>query len=261
MYIMENLSLKIVNAIVFLGTIAANFFVINGIGSLKPIGNISDEYNTLITPPDWAFSIWGLIYSGLLLFSICQFIPQLKLNQQVKDIGWLFIFSCIFNVGWLFTFSIGTKYSILGSVFIILGLLITLFLIQERVGFFSKNSSLYKILFVDTPFSLYFGWIITASIVNIATSIRAFYVNANYNYTFYIVMLIVALIIYLLFLMKRNNYGSYLVFIYVLVSLIIKYKDNFTLAPYTNMSLVTYTSVILAFALICLFIKICSIKN
>ena len=92
----------------FLGTIFTNFFVIDGVGSLKPIGNISNEYNTLLTPPDWAFSIWGLIYSGLLLFNICQFFPQLGLNKEVANIGPIFIISCLFNIAWIFTFSVGT---------------------------------------------------------------------------------------------------------------------------------------------------------
>lgn len=244
----ENLTLKIFNTVMFLGTIFTNFFVIDGVGSLKPIGNISNEYNTLLTPPDWAFSIWGLIYSGLLIFNICQFFPQLGLNQEVTNIGPIFIISCLFNIAWIFTFSLGTKYSILISVFIILGLLISLFFIQDKVKFFDSNSSTYKILFVDIPFSIYLGWVITASIVNIGTSIRAFYVNIDYSNIFYILMLILALIIYIFILVKRNNYGSYVVFIYVLISLIVKHKNN-------NL-LMSFTIVLLIFAIIFLGLKI-----
>jgi len=244
----ENLTLKIFNTVMFFGTIFTNFFVINGFGSLKPIGNISNEYNTLLTPPDWTFSIWGLIYSGLLLFNICQFFSQLGLNQEVTNIGPIFVISCLFNIAWIFTFSVGTKYSILISVFIILGLLISLFFIQDRVKFFDSNSSTYKILFVDIPFSIYLGWVITASIVNISTSIRAFNIDVDYKNIFYIVMLILALFIYVFILTKRNNYGSYVVFIYVLISLIIKHKDN-------NL-LISYTVTILIFVIIFLGIKI-----
>ena len=49
MNIKENLTLKIFNTVMFLGTIFTNFFVIDGVGSLKPIGNISNEYNTLFS--------------------------------------------------------------------------------------------------------------------------------------------------------------------------------------------------------------------
>ena len=244
----ENLTLKIFNTVMFLGTIFTNFFVINGFGSLKSIGNISNEYNTLLTPPDWAFSIWGLIYSVLLLFNICQFFPQLGLNQEVTNIGPIFVISCLFNIAWIFTFSVGTKYSILISVFIILGLLISLFFIQDRVKFFNSNSSTYKILFIDIPFSIYLGWVITASIVNIGTSIRAFNIDVDYKNIFYIVMLILALFIYVFTLTKRNNYGSYVIFIYVLISLIIKHKDN-------NL-LISYTVTILIFVIIFLGMKI-----
>lgn len=253
----ENLALKIFNAVMFFGTIFTNFFVIDGVGSLKPIGNISNEYNTLLTPPDWAFSIWGLIYSGLLLFNICQFFPQLGLNQEVKNIGPIFIISCLFNIAWIFTFSLGTKYSILISVFIILGLLISLFFIQDKVKFFDSNSSTYKILFIDIPFSIYLGWVITASIVNIGTSIRAFNIDVDYKNIFYIVMLILALFIYLFTLTKSNNYVSYVIFIYVLISLIIKHKDNNLLISYT----VTILIFVIIFLGMKIFLPICKRRN
>ena len=133
------LGLKITNIVMFVGTLIVNYLTTAGIGILKPIGNISDEYNTLLTPPGWAFSIWGLIYAGLFLFCICQFITQFNLDKYIKSISILFILSCLFNITWIVAFSLGTPVSITISVLLIFGLLICLLLIEKRCNFFSGN--------------------------------------------------------------------------------------------------------------------------
>ena len=61
-------------------------------------------------------------------------------------------------------------------------------------------------------------------------------------------MLIVALIIYTLLLGLRNNYGSYVVFFYVLIALCIKHKDD-------SMLLGT-TVTVLVFAVLFLLLKV-----
>lgn len=56
--------------LLFVGVIAvngaANALPINGLTT----GAVSDLYPNLFTPAGFAFSIWGLIYSGLLAFLI-----------------------------------------------------------------------------------------------------------------------------------------------------------------------------------------------
>lgn len=228
------LGLKIANIVMFVGTLIVNYLTTAGIGILKPIGNISDEYNTLLTPPGWAFSIWGLIYAGLFVFSICQFIPQFNLDKYVKNISILFILSCLFNITWIVAFSLGTQVSITISVLLIFGLLTCLLLIEKRCNFFSYKSTKYGIAFVDIPFSLYLGWIITATILNVAVCIKAWLngqVIENEN-IYYIVILIVAAILYLVKLVK-NNYVTLLVFFYVLISLSIKHSGDKILFPFT----------------------------
>ena len=45
------------------------------------VGAISDLYNTLITPPGYTFSIWGLIYTLWGLFVLLQLLPNKFLSQ------------------------------------------------------------------------------------------------------------------------------------------------------------------------------------
>ena len=228
------LGFKIANIVMFVGTLIVNYLTINGVGHLKSIGNVSGEYDTLITPPSWAFSIWGLIYVGLLLFSICQFVPQFNLDRYVKNISILFILSCLFNMTWIIAFSLGTPISITVSVFLIFGLLTCLLLIEKRCNFFSYHNTKYEIAFVDVPFSLYLGWIMIATILNVVVCIKAWLngTSIENENIYYVVILIIAAILYLVKLVK-NNYVTLLVFFYVLISLSIKHSGENTLFPFT----------------------------
>lgn len=219
----NELLFKILNFLFFGLTLGVNYVTITGIGPFKPIGNVSNTFNTTITPPNWAFSIWGLIYLGLLVFNITQFIPSLKLNNYVNKINIWFILSCVFNISWIFAFSIGTKVSILVSVFLIVGLLVSLLFIQQNCNFF-KNSSTYELIFGDITFSLYLGWVMTATILNFATCINAWTdIPVDKQMFGYYIIMILAFILYTLNLFCQNNYVTTIVFLYVCISLIIKF--------------------------------------
>ena len=70
-------------------------------------------------------------------------------------------------------------------------------------------------------------------------------------------MLIVALLIYIFILVKNNNYGSYVVFIYVLISLIVKHKNNTLLMSYTVVLLIF----VIRFLGLKIFLPICKRRN
>ncbi|MGD1918944.1 MAG: hypothetical protein ACFCAD_08635 [Pleurocapsa sp.] len=62
-------------------------FGMNIIANINPpnglsIGAISNRFfsNVLITPANYAFAIWGIIYLGLISFGIYQVLPSQKTN-------------------------------------------------------------------------------------------------------------------------------------------------------------------------------------
>lgn len=58
-----------------IGTIVFNSLAAMGrVGGVTP-AEISAKYQTMITPAGYAFSIWSLIYVGLIAFSIYQLLP------------------------------------------------------------------------------------------------------------------------------------------------------------------------------------------
>ena len=83
---------KILNLISFAATIIFNGLTIKGFGPFKPISNISNTYQNCLTPPNWTFGIWGVIYSGLLLFNIEEISLSFKIPPH------LFIFHSLVTV-------------------------------------------------------------------------------------------------------------------------------------------------------------------
>lgn len=239
--------LQIINLISFLVTLGVNYFTIDGLGPFHSINNISNQYKTSVTPPNWTFSIWGFIYFGLLLFNIAQFFPKLGLNQYISKINYLFMLSCIFNIGWLLIFSIGTKASILSSIFVILGLLVLLLTIQCRLQFF-KTKLTSKIIFIDIPFSIYLGWVLFATLANFGTCLSAFGYDTN-EFMLYMIIIMIGTMMFLINLYFTGNYLTQLVYLYVMITFLIKYYNN-------NSLLFNITLYILGFSIFSTLIKI-----
>lgn len=75
---------KILILISFIASIILNFLSNTGrLGeSGRTIGELSDDYESLITPPDITFSIWMVIYAIWLIFVIFQMLPNSCLSNS-----------------------------------------------------------------------------------------------------------------------------------------------------------------------------------
>ena len=63
----------------------------------ETVGSISDAYPTLLTPAGYAFAIWSLIYSGLLVFSGVQLLPSRRADPLGARIAPWYVLSCLLN--------------------------------------------------------------------------------------------------------------------------------------------------------------------
>ncbi|MTD31902.1 hypothetical protein [Planomicrobium sp. YIM 101495] len=57
----------IVNLVLFLATLGVNYLGSSGFFNGQSQADISDQYLTLISPAPFTFSIWGVIYSLVLI--------------------------------------------------------------------------------------------------------------------------------------------------------------------------------------------------
>jgi hypothetical protein len=139
---------------------AANIVPINGINT----GQVSANYPTGFTPAGWVFSIWGLIYLGLIAFGFFAARKQQDGGRRVRSIEAPYLVSCAANAAWIFMWHYG---HILESLILMLALLGSLILVYVRLRAVAASSSGER-LCVDMPFSLYLGWISTATLANLA---------------------------------------------------------------------------------------------
>ncbi len=142
--------------------IAANALPING----QNTGEISDRFDIYFVPAGYVFSIWGLIYLGLLAYAIYQALPAQAEDSLLRSIGYLFVFSCIANIAWIFLW----HYNFVAlSVLAMLALLGSLIVIYLRLDIGRAQVSSAMKWFVHVPFSIYLGWITVATVANISS--------------------------------------------------------------------------------------------
>jgi len=128
-------------------------------------GEISDTFPVLFTPAGYVFSIWGLIYLGLGAFVILQALPSQRNNARFERIGYLFVANALLNSLWIFLW----HYLLIPlSMLVMVGILITLMMIYQRLETGQTPVSKEEKWFARVPFSIYFGWISVATIANAA---------------------------------------------------------------------------------------------
>ena len=143
-----------------IGMIVFNWLAATGGLNGIQTGDISDKYPTPVTPSGYAFSIWTLIYIGLIAFSIYQLLPaNLARFRSVRS---LYILSCALNCAWLY-FWHGDQIVICFAI--IAALWVVLFFICYLLR---KSASTKEFWLAKSPFGLYFGWITAATLVNLA---------------------------------------------------------------------------------------------
>ncbi len=145
-----------------------SMIVVNALASIVPFngqqtGEISDRFPVYFVPAGYVFSIWGLIYTLLLAFTIYQALPSQRENPRLQRIGFFFALSCLWNSVWIFCW----HYNLFPlSLVIMLALLATLIVIYRRLDIGRETVSRTEQWLLHVPFSVYLGWITVATIAN-----------------------------------------------------------------------------------------------
>lgn len=218
-----NLVYAVINLAAFIGVVAvnalANILPINGINT----GALSDSYPNLFVPAGLTFSIWGVIYLLLALFSVYQLIMVLKgrESKSMEAVGILFIVSSLANIAWIFAW----HYLLTGlSLVIMLILLVSLAALYGRLYLIRPMAKTSEKFFIHLPFSIYFGWITVAIIANItAVLVDINWQRFGLSEQFWTVAVIVAaVLIFLYVLFSRQDIFYTLVGVWALYGIYIK---------------------------------------
>ena len=139
--------------------VLANIRPINGL----TIGQISNQLfgNILITPANYAFAVWGLIYLGLIGFAVYQVLPSQRNNPLLRQIGYKIAIASISQIVWVICF-LYRQYAL--SFLAMLGILLPL--IGAYMCLPRSIASTGQKWFISRPISIYLSWISLATILN-----------------------------------------------------------------------------------------------
>ncbi len=189
----------------------ANILPINGMQT----GDISDSYPVLFTPAGYVFSIWGVIYLGLIAYTVFQALPAQRGNPQMRAIGWIYVVSGLANSLWIFLW----HYLAFGwSVLVILVLLVSLALIYARLWPVRSQVSRGERWTTHVPFSIYLGWASVATVANVSVWLYDLGWNGGFLAPEWwtVIMLAVASVLGLLFGLRLHDAAYVLVLVWAL---------------------------------------------
>ena len=140
----------------------SNALPLNGLTA----GEISDSFQVYFVPAGYVFSIWGLIYIGMIAFTVYQALPPQRDNPRLRGVRGWFILSNLANAGWLFLW----HYQQFPITLLAMGtLLVSLIAIYLRLRPGRTTAPTIERWAVEAPFSIYLGWITVATIANVTT--------------------------------------------------------------------------------------------
>ena len=143
--------------------------VVNGLANALPLnglntGQISDRFQVYFVPAGYVFSIWGLIYVGLIIYGIFQALPSQRENPHLRATGWWIALGGLANSTWIFLWHYEQFPLTVIAMFVLLATLIITYL---RLGVLRVKVSPAERWLVHLPFSIYLGWITVATVANV----------------------------------------------------------------------------------------------
>lgn len=134
-------------------------FPLNGQTS-RDIANRFDPNYFL--PANYVFSIWGVIYTVVLIYGIYQALPAHRDNRLLDSIRPWFWLSCVSNMVWLVLFHFNQfALSTVAMVVLLVSLVVMYLRLRQPNGLTNRGYWA-----VSVAMSIYFGWITVATVAN-----------------------------------------------------------------------------------------------
>ena len=218
--------------------VLANALPINGLNT----GVISDRFQVYFVPAGYVFSIWGLIYIGLIAYAVYQALPSQKTNPRLQAIGWWVVLGGLANSIWIFLWHYE---QFVGTLAAMLVLLATLIAGYQGLGTGRTRVAAVETWAVRLPFSIYLGWITVATVANVTDVLdfvkwNAFGVAPE---TWMVVILVAVLAIAVLMNFTRLDIAYAAVLLWALAGIAVKFPAEgiVTAATWITFGLVALT--------------------
>lgn len=130
-------------------------------------GEMSARHPTLITPAGYAFSIWGVIFSGLVAYTAWQLRPAAWRTSLPGRLTPVLTLAVLVTTCWTLAFSYGHIGLSLVVMLAILGLLAVAYA-RARPVVLRGDAPAWPVWFL----SLFLGWIMLATVLNVIFGLR-----------------------------------------------------------------------------------------
>jgi benzodiazapine receptor len=187
------------NLLAYIANVLVTYSVGNGVlPGAQSNSELSDKYQTLVTPAGYAFAIWGIIFLSQAIFTVAQLLPSVRAVDLVqKGVGWNYVFVCLAQIVWSFVFAYEyIEVSVVAMITILIFLVRT---VLSQIKVVSNEDELttstrdYWLL--QFPFSIHCGWITAASFVNISVVAVKLQASATVQFCTAIASLVTLLLI------------------------------------------------------------------
>jgi len=201
----------------------------------RDTGAISDSFPVRFTPAGYVFSIWGVIYLGLIAYAIYQALPGQRTNPRLRAIFGPFMLSSIANSSWIFTWHYGLYPLSVLVILLLLGSLITLYARLYPSFATVTNAERWT---THIPFRIYLGWATVATIANVTILLydlgwRGAPLTAE---LWAVILLVIGSAIGLFFALRLRDAAYTLVLVWAFVGIYVKQSDA-TVVAYTALGL------------------------
>jgi len=193
--------LNYLNVITYVLNVFTSYFigVLGLFGKMPKRSDIFLEYETLVTPADYAYYLWAPILVFEFFFATAQLFPKYRARPIIQQgTGLYFFWACIIQTVWTVFFAM--RWFILSFVAVVLALLCLVFLLASQhynclcaptihrggggimtvVGFLSaatgiprqRRKSLLEYWLFRFPFYLHCGWLLVCTVVQFSMAFR-----------------------------------------------------------------------------------------
>ncbi|RLN67933.1 hypothetical protein BBP00_00001349 [Phytophthora kernoviae] len=196
----------------------------------KSIAIMTRDYETLITPANYAAIVWTVIYALVAVF-VCVdvFAPRLSLfadSNKPAQLRLCFAATCVLDIFWMFMFVWGHAYA---ATVVIYGLWLALlvlyiYAVNDRNARSTERFDWGVYLCNELPLSMYFAWITTMAFTQLAMAMQ----HSNHDYlrlTTYLSLLSVVIVVALLTARYAQDMVCGLVVIWYLVAVSTKHMQ------------------------------------
>lgn len=130
-------------------------------------GGALSATSTPIAPDTPAFSIWSIIYLGLLAYAVWQFLPSQTTRPRHRLLGYWVSASLLLNAAWILVVQAGLLALSVIVILALLAVLARIFVIVVR----TEPSGVADAIITDGTMGLYLGWVCVASAANITAAL------------------------------------------------------------------------------------------